>query len=100
MFDYAAIPAPEVEGIHITTSSNADSVTVRWFPDLLRGMEAGWMMLQEHYARLLTGVRVEIRKIYEHQVDTTSIGCEYYGKMFIDYLGRDLARHESSSGTT
>jgi hypothetical protein len=60
-------------------------------------MEAGWLILQEHYARLLSGVRVEVAKIHTHPVDTTAQGCERYGSMFIVQLGRHRAVREPGS---
>lgn len=97
MFDYAIAPVPGQEGFKVVAGADADEETVRWFPDLKRGMEAGWLILQERYARFLNGVRVEVTKIHTHPVDTTAQGCERYGSMFIEQLGRDRAVREPSS---
>ncbi len=97
MFDYAVTSVPGRDGIEIVAGADADAETVRWFPDLKRGMEAGWLMLQEHHARVLTGVRIEVTKIHTHPVDTTARGCEVYGSRFIEQLGLDHAVRASGS---
>src|SRR5687768_889530 len=91
MFDYAAAPVPGLEGIHVAIGAAPDADTVRWFPDLKRGMESGWAALQEHYERLLTGVRIVVTRIHAHPTDTTAQGCERYGRSFIVELGRHRA---------
>ena len=97
MFDYAVAPEPGREGIEVVAGADADAETVRWFPDLKRGMETGWLILQEHDGRLLSGVRVEVTKIHTHPVDTTAQGCEWYGRIFIVQLGPDRAVRQPGS---
>jgi hypothetical protein len=88
MFDYTARPASGLDTLMVEVAEGADADTARWFPHLKRGMESGWRVLQDHYGRLLVGVRVEVTKVYAHLVDTTPLGCERYGSEFIEGLGR------------
>ena len=91
MFDYVVTPVPAVDGVEIVVGSAADADTAKWFPDLKRGMEAGWVSLQKHDGHILSGVRVEVTKIHAHPMDTTACGCERYGRIFIIELGRHRA---------
>ena len=91
MFDYAVAPAPGQDGIEVVLGADADANTTTWFPALQRGMEAGSRLLRDHYGRLLSAVRVEVRKVHTHPAHTTAQGCERYGSMFIEQLGRRLA---------
>jgi hypothetical protein len=91
MFDYAIHPSPTQEGIDIILEPAADSGTVNWFPHLRRGMERGWMELQTHHKRFLTGIQVTVEKIHTHPIDTTPAGCEYYGFTFIGDVAEQRA---------
>ena len=91
MFDYVVEPAPEHNGILIEPAANANAETVKWMPDLKAGMDEGWLRLQEHSRRLLTGFRVEVTEIHTHPVMTDARACRYYGSYFICWLGEDRA---------
>ncbi len=85
MFDYVLTPAPLNEPVEVTLAEGADFVSQEWFPHIRRGIVRGLAEAEER-VRELVGVRVEIQKVYDHLVDTTSQGCELYGQRFADDL--------------
>jgi hypothetical protein len=88
MFDFAVRPAPECGGVEIGLTADADPVSAEWFPHLRQGMLRGLETAREH-GREWAGVRVEVRKVHTHPIDTTTRGCERYGFEFaLDELPR------------
>ena len=71
--------------MEIALAASADDVSVEWFPHLRRGMLRGAEWDHERGVEW-AGVRVEIRKIYTHPIDTTARGCEFHGVSFIGDL--------------
>ena len=90
MFDYAVTPVPEVEAVAIVLAAGPDLVSAEWFPHLRRGIVRG-LAEAEKRGRRLIGVRVTVRKFYEHPTDTTAYGCERYGRSF----AHDLVWHQA-----
>jgi hypothetical protein len=78
MFDFAVSPAPECSGVEVGLAADADPESVKWFPHLRRGMLRGLETAREH-GREWVRVRVEIRKVHTHPIDTTARGCDRYG---------------------
>ena len=81
-FDYAVLVAPQIAKLVIELVSGASPESVKWFPDLHRGMLRGCEALQKQ-GRELIGIRIEVRDIHVHPIDTTAHACEYYGQSFI-----------------
>lgn len=94
-FDYVLRPDPTVPGIEVQIGDAPDEVTVKWFPDIRRGMEKGRQVLLDHRGRELVGVLITITKIYAHDIATTSWACERYASQFIYGLGRGWYGMES-----
>lgn len=85
MFDFAVYPAPPCDGFVIELVSSADPVSSEWFPHLRLGMQRAVEAARAR-GREWVGVRVEIRKIHAHPVDTTARACERYGTRFVEGL--------------
>jgi hypothetical protein len=85
MFDYAVSPTHGNELAAIEITADADNVTQKWFPDIRQGMLRGFAEERER-GREFVGIRIEVRKVHEHPIDTTARGCERYGASFV----RDL----------
>jgi hypothetical protein len=88
-FDYIVTPAAGVDGIDVVCPRALDRPSATYFPHVKRGMKEGWETLKRT-GRHLTGVRVEIVKIYVHPSDTlenSARGCRNYGQSFVVDLG-------------
>jgi len=88
MFDYAVSPVPECDGVEVCLAAGADEGTAEWFPHIRRGILRGYEAARNH-GREPVGIRVEIRKVHTHPIDTTAPGCERYGYSFMV----DLVQH-------
>jgi hypothetical protein len=82
MFDFAVVPAPGTDGVEVGLAADADAASAEWSPHLRRGMLRG-LEADREQGREWVAVRVEVRKIHAHPVDTTVRGCERYGFTFI-----------------
>lgn len=87
MFDYVVTPDPGVEEMTVAIVVNADAETVIWFPHIERGMQDGCKVLLDQYGRSLSGVRIEVKKVHSHPVDTNAEVCKRYGSQFVVNLG-------------
>jgi hypothetical protein len=85
MLDFALLIVPESNPIEFALAVDADPISVEWFPHLRRGFLQGMEKDREH-GREWIGVRVEVQKIHTHPIDTTEIGCERYGYLFVSAL--------------
>jgi hypothetical protein len=86
-FEFAMSPLPECKTIEVSIAADADGKTVEWFPHIQRGMLRECAALRDEGSEL-SGIRVEIRKIHTHAIDTTAACCERYGRDFVLQLLR------------
>ena len=85
MFDYVVSPQVD-DGVEIVLAATApDAVSSHWFPHIRKGMIRGLAEAEER-GRRLVGVRIEVQKVFQHDVDTTEQGCERYGSSFMTSL--------------
>lgn len=89
MFDYVISPDSQSGDAEIHLATGADSETIVWFAHLRRGMLAG-LERASIYGQQWVGVRIEVRKVFSHPIDTTAQACEYYGLRFVH---EELSRH-------
>lgn len=82
MFDFAVHPEPGTAGVEVELGAGADAASVEWFPHIRAGMLRGLQSERER-GREWVGIRVEVRRVHTHPLDTTSNGCEYYGFHFV-----------------
>lgn len=82
MFDFVVRPDVSCDRVEVELADSSDAESVEWFPHLRRGMLRA---VDEVLAsgRKWVGVRVVVRKVYTHSVDTTAYGCEQYGHAFV-----------------
>jgi hypothetical protein len=81
MFDFSVRHAPECGGVELGLAADADAVSAEWFPHLRQGIVRGLETAREH-GREWDGVRVEVRKVHAHPINTTARWCERYGFEF------------------
>lgn len=91
-FDYVIRPAPSDAGVAVEIGDAPDAETLRWFPDVRRGISLGSQRLRDHYGIDLAGLLVTITKVHSHPIDTTPEGCERYGCLFIEGFGQDQSK--------
>jgi hypothetical protein len=86
-FDYVIDPDEHVSGVAVQIGPDPDDSTKRWFEDIARGIQLETARIAELKQRELFGIRITIRKVISHDIDTSPRGCESAGRQLVyDFL--------------